>query len=207
MNRTGLFIVMAAAMAGVVMLAKFQRDAAGMDPSSDYAPDDTSTTETSITEDLMNTITNIPNVFTRVLGLWAAPVTYAGAIADAEAQNGIPSRMLERQLWQECRWRADIISGQTRSAVGAIGIAQFMPATAAEMGVDPTDPIASIYAAGRYMAGLYRKFGNWSEALAAYNWGQGNVARKGLASAPKETRNYYAEIIADVNNATDSNYA
>jgi soluble lytic murein transglycosylase-like protein len=142
-----------------------------------------------------------------VLGLWRAPERYAVAIADAERANGLPAFMLERLLYQESRYREDIITGAKRSPVGALGIAQFMPATAAEMRIDPLNPAQAIPAAARYLASLYRRFGNWSEALAAYNWGQGNVSRKGLEAAPRETRNYYSQILADVNSAAGSSYA
>lgn len=141
------------------------------------------------------------------LGLWKPPAKYADAIAVAEAQNGIPRDMLARLLYQESRYREDIITGKTRSPVGAVGIAQFMPATAREMGIDPLDPFQSIQGAGRYLARLYRMFGNWTEALAAYNWGPGNVQRKGLTNAPTETRNYFVQILADVNNSNGTTYA
>lgn len=142
-----------------------------------------------------------------VFGLWRAPEQYAGMIARAEAVHGIPQTMLERLLWQESRYRQDIITGATRSPVGAVGIAQFMPATASELGIDPLNVAQSINAAGLYLRRLFARFGNWSEALAAYNWGQGNVARKGLASAPRETVNYYRQILGDVNSATGGSYA
>jgi soluble lytic murein transglycosylase-like protein len=150
---------------------------------------------------------NIVSKTVNALGLWRAPSQYAGLIAQAETSQGIPATMLERLLYQECRYRADIISGATRSPVGALGIAQFMPATAAEMGINPLDPKQAIPAAAKYLAGLYRKFGNWTEALAAYNWGQGNVQRKGIAAAPRETRNYYSQILADVNSTSGTAYA
>lgn len=130
--------------------------------------------------------------------VWRAPEKYRPAIQAAEYINGIPAGMLERLLWQESRYREDIITGRVRSPVGALGIAQFMPATAAEMGIDPLNPEQAIPAAGRYLAQLYRRFGTWEQALAAYNWGQGNVARKGLAAAPAETRNYFSQILADL---------
>lgn len=141
------------------------------------------------------------------LGLWRAPAQYAGIIAQAEIQHGIPTAMLERLLYQECRYRQDIITGRVRSSVGAMGIAQFMPATAAEMGIDPLNPAQAVPAAAKYLKGLFNRFGTWSQALAAYNWGQGNVSRKGLANAPRETRNYYSQILADVNSAGGTNYA
>lgn len=150
---------------------------------------------------------NILSKITNALGTWRAPAQYAGIIAQAEIQHGIPTAMLERLLYQECRYRQDIITGRVRSSVGAMGIAQFMPATAAEMGIDPLNPAQAVPAAAKYLKGLFNRFGTWSQALAAYNWGQGNVSRKGLANAPRETRNYYSQILADVNSAGGTNYA
>lgn len=135
-------------------------------------------------------------------GAWSPPSRaepYMDAIRAAEAQYGIPPMMLARLLYQESRFRQDIITGQTRSGVGATGIAQFMPATARELGVDPLDPIASIDAAGRYLSRLAAQLGgDWKQALAAYNWGIGNVKRRGLDAAPTETRNYVAQITGDI---------
>ena len=126
------------------------------------------------------------------------PDKYRAAIAAAEDRNGIPANMLARLLYQESRYREDIISGARRSPAGAVGIAQFMPATAAELGVNPYDAFESIDGAGRYLARLYKSLGDWALALAAYNWGIGNVRRKGIASAPTETRNYFTQILADL---------
>jgi soluble lytic murein transglycosylase-like protein len=123
---------------------------------------------------------------------------YAPIIAAVEDANGIPRNLLARLLYQESRFRPDIIDGTVRSATGAAGIAQFMPATAAQFNIDPLDPAAAIGAAGRYLAQLYAQLGSWSLALAAYNWGPGNVANKGLDAAPKETRDYVAQITSDV---------
>jgi membrane-bound lytic murein transglycosylase D len=102
------------------------------------------------------------------------------------------------------------------SHAGARGIWQFMPATAAEYGLDAlsvTDPAASTAAAARYLAWLGRRFdGDWQLALAAYNCGVGRVER--LAQAyraetgreptfwalrdrlPAETRAYVPRFIA-----------
>ena len=83
-----------------------------------------------------------------------------------------------------------------------MGIAQFMPATAREwLGSEAAalDPNAAIPGAARYLAWLYNRTGGWAEALAAYNWGIGNVQRKGLARAPAETRDYFSTILAKAN--------
>jgi soluble lytic murein transglycosylase-like protein len=134
-------------------------------------------------------------------GSWALPAAgqaFADEIRAAEVRYSLPENLLARLLYQESRFRPEIIDGSVRSSTGAIGIAQFMPATAAELSVDPTDPHASIKAAAKMLRRLYDKFGDWSSALAAYNWGEGNVARKGIAQLPEETAKYVAEISADV---------
>jgi soluble lytic murein transglycosylase-like protein len=122
------------------------------------------------------------------------PRQYLQPIRDAEARYGLPRNLLARQLWQESRYNAAAVNAYS----GAQGIAQFMPATAAEFGIDPFNALQAIDAAGRYMAQLYQSTGTWLLALAAYNWGIGNVLRKGIARAPTETKNYYSQILADI---------
>lgn len=126
------------------------------------------------------------------------PAQYAAAIIGAESAHGIPRNLLARLLYQESRWRQEIIRGAVKSPRGAIGIAQFLPATAKEFGVNPYDAFSSIDGAARYLERLHKSFPTWTEVLAAYNWGQGNLRKYGIAKAPLETRNYYAQILADV---------
>lgn len=150
-------------------------------------------------EEITNVATDIANAIRP--GAWQPPASaapYLVLIEAAERAYGIPQNMLARLLYQESRYRQDIITGRTRSPAGALGIAQFMPATAAELGVDPLDPASAIDGAGRYLAGLYRQLGDWKLALAAYNWGIGNVKRKGLGAAPAETQSYVAGILGDL---------
>lgn len=127
---------------------------------------------------------------------------YAPIIADAEKRHGIPAGMLHRLIKAESNFRTDIITGAKRSSVGAVGIAQFMPATAKDEGVNPLDPVASIYAAGKYLVKQYKLTGSWEKAVASYNWGAGNVLKavkaagtSWLARAPTETKNYVAKIL------------
>lgn len=122
---------------------------------------------------------------------------YAPIIAATEQQFGIPAGLLHRLIKQESAFRQDIISGKKRSPVGALGIAQFMPATAQqELGSvnAALDPAKAIPGAARYLKKLHAALGTWEKAVAAYNWGIGNVQRKGLANAPRETRNYVAAV-------------
>ena len=82
------------------------------------------------------------------------------------------------------------------SPAGALGIAQFMPATARSYGLrDPFDPVASIDAQAHLMSDLLRVFHSVPLALAAYNAGSGAVAA--CTCIPyAETRAYVARILA-----------
>lgn len=134
-------------------------------------------------------------------GGWQLPAAgepYRALIEAAEDRRAIPRMMLGRLLWQESHFRADIISGAKRSSAGALGIAQFMPATAAELRVDPLDVAQAIDGAGRYLRSLYDQTGTWRDALAAYNGGIGNLQRRGLDGMAQETRDYVRDILGDL---------
>jgi len=108
---------------------------------------------------------------------------------------------------------------QAVSSARASGMWQFMPATGKHFDLrqnlfrdDRRAVLASTYAALDYLQQLHRMFGDWQLALAAYNWGQGNVQRAinrnraaGLATdyaslrMPAETRNYVPKLQAVVN--------
>ncbi len=121
---------------------------------------------------------------------------YVDAMRAAERINGMPADLLVRVAWQESHFRHDIITGKKTSGAGAVGIMQIVPRWHPD--VDPLDPFASIAYAGKYLAALYRQTGSWPDALAAYNWGIGNLQQYGIARAPAETREYVASISADV---------
>jgi soluble lytic murein transglycosylase-like protein len=80
------------------------------------------------------------------------------------------------------------------SSAGAKGLMQLMPGTAKEMGVkDPFNPLDNIWGGARYLKQMLDSYGgNLNKALAAYNWGPGNVNRHGAGSKnmPRETRRY-----------------
>ncbi|EET44150.1 LysM domain protein [Neisseria sicca ATCC 29256] len=105
---------------------------------------------------------------------------------------------------------------KAKSHVGASGLWQFMPATGRHYGLEKTplydgrhDVYAATDAALNYLQYLHGLFGDWSLALAAYNWGEGNVGRavnraraQGLEPIyenlrmPDETRNYVPKLLA-----------
>jgi hypothetical protein len=107
--------------------------------------------------------------------------------SSALAQH-LPVTFLTRLIWQESNFQPDAIS-----PVGARGIAQFMPGTAAERGLaNPDDPEAAIPKAAELLANLKQRFGNLGLAAAAYNAGATRVASwlAGVAELPSETRAY-----------------
>jgi membrane-bound lytic murein transglycosylase D len=88
---------------------------------------------------------------------------------------------------------------------GAVGLAQFLPATWCEVSPtgNPFNPRDATMAQARYMADLFARFGDWTRALAAYNWGQGHLAkhladhggRLAAEALPEETRRYLERVL------------
>ncbi|MBV8888350.1 MAG: lytic transglycosylase domain-containing protein [Alphaproteobacteria bacterium] len=106
----------------------------------------------------------------------------------AARANKLPVAFLTRLLWQESGFRTGVTS-----PMGAQGVAQFLPQTAAERGLsDPFDPEQAIAHAATLIVGLQRQFGNLGLAAAAYNAGAYRVMRwrQGQAELPAETRAY-----------------
>jgi soluble lytic murein transglycosylase-like protein len=118
---------------------------------------------------------------------------------DSERKHGMPKNLLARVAYQESRFRDDIISGRTISKANAQGIMQLVPRW--HPSVDPLDPSVAIPYAGEYLKRLYKRFGSWSDALAAYNWGEGNLnkwLKGGSTPMPQETKDYVSQIMGDV---------
>jgi len=127
------------------------------------------------------------------------PQRYAPAIAKAAMRWNISATLLAAQLYQESGFNPF-----ARSPVGALGIAQFMPGTAAQYGLrNPYDAPAAIDAHGHLMHDLLRQFGSVPLALAAYNAGPNAVARCGCIPPYPETHGYVAAILALMRGAGD----
>ena len=113
---------------------------------------------------------------------------FCHALREAAEESGIPVPFFARLLWQESRFRSDEVS-----QAGAQGVAQFMPETAAEVGLDdPFDAMKALPASAKFLRKLRDDFGNLGLAAAAYNAGPGRI-QKWLAKEselPRETRDY-----------------
>jgi hypothetical protein len=108
-----------------------------------------------------------------------------------EEKHGLPQGLLDAV------WAAESGRGKNmRSSAGAQGHFQFMPGTAKTYGLsDPYDLHESADAAARYYANLSKRFGgDVTKMLAGYNWGEGNVEKKGMGNLPAETRGYIEKI-------------
>jgi transglycosylase-like protein with SLT domain len=113
-------------------------------------------------------------------------------VAESAHSNDLPLPFFIRLLFQESGFKPDVVS-----RAGAQGIAQFMPETAATVGLNnPFDPIQAIAASARLLGDLVRRFGNLGLAAAAYNAGprriQNWLDKKG--KLPDETQHYVKVI-------------
>ena len=149
-------------------------------------------------------------VWLRKLANRPVPARSAALLPDlkrAFQAEGVPAALV---------WQAEAESTfnpSARSPAGAVGLYQFMPATAQQFGLslkpqdERLDAIKNARAAAKYLKLLHRRFGNWPLAFAAYNCGQGRVA--GVLSKtggrtfddihdklPAETRMYVPKIAA-----------
>lgn len=122
----------------------------------------------------------------------AGPERFRARVAELAAKYDISPTLLEAVVWQESRWNTAAVS-----PVGARGLAQLMPGTARQMGVDPHDPMANLEGGARYLRMQLDAFGGDIErALAAYNAGPARVQKAGGIPAIRETQLYVASIMA-----------
>lgn len=124
-------------------------------------------------------------------GTLADDVPYADLFRAAGAEHGIQPSILAAVAKTESAFDPNAVSH-----AGAQGLMQFMPATAAEMGVDPWDPASAIDGAARYLTQNLRRFGSLELALAAYNAGPGAVQRHGGIPPFEETQAYVPKVLA-----------
>jgi soluble lytic murein transglycosylase-like protein len=135
----------------------------------------------------------------------AAPVVSRGPICDpippaqltplvraAAIKSGLPELLLDSVIWRESAARPCAVS-----AVGAMGLMQLMPDTAAQLGVqDPFDPRQSIDGGSRFLKDLLNRFGgDLTLALGAYNAGPHRIEQYGGLPPFAETQNYVHSIL------------
>jgi soluble lytic murein transglycosylase-like protein len=121
---------------------------------------------------------------------------------EAAVQAGLSPQLFVRQIQVESGFNPAAVS-----PAGAVGIAQFLPSTAAGLGIDPWNPESALHGAAQLMASYVQQYqGDYAKALAAYNAGTGGVAqaislcavtaRPWQACLPLETQHYLALILS-----------
>ena len=119
------------------------------------------------------------------------PPRYQPLVQQLAARYDLSPALIEAVVWQESRWRENAVS-----PAGARGLAQLMPGTARDLGVNPDDPAANLEGGARYLREQLDRFnGDLERALAAYNAGPGRVIRAGGIPRIRETQAYVTAII------------
>lgn len=121
-------------------------------------------------------------------------VPYADLIRTAAAQHGLDPALVAAVVANESNF-----DPQAVSPVGAMGLMQIMPGTAAELGLlEPFDAAANLEAGTAYLAELLKRYdADVSLALAAYNAGPGRVDACHCIPANGETPGYVRNVLAD----------
>lgn len=126
---------------------------------------------------------------------------YVTLAREAAVEAGYPPDLFIRQIQVESGFNPRAVS-----PAGAVGIAQFLPTTAAGLGIDPWNPQDALKGAARLMASYVKQYaGDYAKALAAYNAGTGSVDAAIATCPPQhlpwqqclpaETQRYLAQIL------------
>lgn len=107
-----------------------------------------------------------------------------------ERQYNLPAGILGRMEQTESGGNQYALSGK-----GAQGYFQFLPDTAKQYNVNPYDLNSAAQGAARYLSDLYKQTGSMEKAVAAYNWGPGNLEKQGYQNAPAETKAYVRKVM------------
>jgi len=116
-------------------------------------------------------------------------------VGEADAW-GLDARLVVALVAVESSWNPRAVS-----PAGARGLGQLMPATAAEMGVDPSDPDANLHGTVRHLRGLLDRYARYPaqeryvRAIAAYNAGAGAIDHYGGVPPYAETQLYVRRVI------------
>lgn len=113
-------------------------------------------------------------------------------VQEAAAKYNVDPALIEAVIKQESAYNAG-----ARSAVGAEGLMQLMPATAKDLGVENSlDPRQNVMGGAKYLRQLMDQFdGNLTKVIAGYNAGPGAVAHFGGVPPYAETQDYVSKVL------------
>ncbi|HIJ85362.1 MAG TPA: lytic transglycosylase domain-containing protein [Magnetococcales bacterium] len=124
---------------------------------------------------------------------------YDAIIQKASQKYGVDADLIRSVIKVESSFNPKAVS-----PAGAMGMMQLMPKTAKDLGVkNPFDAEENIMGGTAYLGRLLERYdGNVRSALAAYNWGMGNLEKKPMAAMPGETRQYVSRIMGMMDGPT-----
>jgi soluble lytic murein transglycosylase-like protein len=138
-----------------------------------------------VSDDLPAASPPAPSSASRTDTAWLDPI-----ISRASRKHGVDVGLIKAVIKAESDFNTHAVS-----RAGARGLMQLMPATARSLGVnDSFDPEQNVMAGTRFLKDMLHRYdGNVDAALAAYNWGPGNVDKR-PDSLPRETREYLVRV-------------
>lgn len=129
-------------------------------------------------------------------GLPPAAKAWQPYVRWVSAQAGLPTALVNAVIQQESRFRPNALGPKTKTGERAVGLMQILPSTARALRVNPCNPLQNIWGGTWYLSNLVRNYGgDFALALAAYNAGQGAVAKYGGIPPYSETREYVPTIL------------
>lgn len=116
---------------------------------------------------------------------------YLKTLRNTEVKWKMPKGILTQVAYVESNFDAKAVSHK-----GAVGIMQIVPRWHPE--VNARDPYDAIPYSAKYLTYLKKRFGSWELALAAWNWGEGNMSKYSFYDAPRETKNFVRKVMQKV---------
>lgn len=111
-------------------------------------------------------------------------------IRDVAKKTGLDVELLRAVVANESAFDPKAVSRK-----GAKGLMQLMPETARDLGVrNPFDPRENLTGGAKHLKRLLSKYHDKDQALAAFNWGEGNVDRYGMGALPPETVGFVSHV-------------
>jgi len=119
------------------------------------------------------------------------PSSYDDMIERVAVRHGVPAALIKAVVKTESNFQRHAVSSK-----GAQGLMQLMPATAADLGVeDAFSAEQNVRGGTRYLRAMIDRYGDWKQALAAYNAGPGAVDQYGGIPPYQETREYVERVL------------
>ena len=193
----------AVAATAEIMQLEMMRNALTLDPAAPLEPMTSSSTlplefilaealQSKVPVEVQNDEKQVtPNIETQPIIHAKEPAQHLDAIINSAARKyGVDQALIKAVIRVESNFNPSAVSH-----AGAQGLMQLMPSTARGLGVTNSfDPVQNVMGGTRFLKDMLERYGgNIDKALAAYNWGPGNVD-KGTRALPKETREYLVKV-------------